>query len=163
MSQYSDLVHDSRLSTRFVAGNTIHTYLESTTVLNRRARRQKRVETWVRSKELGRGSFGIVWLERCPRDNNLRAVKEIAKKKIRKNAYHRELEAMIKFSHHRVCRCLHSEDLKLIAFSMTACLFNHLVGMTTRTRCSLPWSILYLGICRNTSSRRCQKMRLLGW
>ncbi|CAI7606307.1 unnamed protein product [Penicillium bialowiezense] len=101
MSQYSDLVHDSRLSTRFVAGNTIHTYLESTTVFNRRARRQKRVETWVRSKELGRGSFGIVWLERCPRDNSLRAVKEITKKKIRENVYHRELEAIIKFSHHR--------------------------------------------------------------
>ncbi|KAJ5353722.1 hypothetical protein N7541_006286 [Penicillium brevicompactum] len=101
MSQISDLVHDSRLSTRFLSDNTIHTYFESTTVFNRRARRQKRVETWVRSKELGRGSFGIVWLEQCPKEDRLRAVKEIAKKKIQKNAYHRELEAIVKFSHAR--------------------------------------------------------------
>lgn len=111
MSQISDLVHDSRLSTRFLSDNTIHTYFESTTVFNRRARRQKRVETWVRSKELGRGSFGIVWLEQCPREDRLRAVKEIAKKKIQENAYHRELEAIVKFSHARVCRRLHVEDL----------------------------------------------------
>lgn len=106
MSQISDLVRDSRLETQFLSNNTIHTYFESKTVLNRRARRQKRVEQWVRSRELGRGTFGIVWLEQCDQEDRVRAVKEIAKKEIQEKTYHRELEAIVKFSHPRVCPCL---------------------------------------------------------
>ncbi|CAG8015659.1 unnamed protein product [Penicillium olsonii] len=101
MSHISDLVRDSRLPTHFLPNNTIHTFFESSTASDRCARRQRRIEQWVRSRELGRGSFGIVWLEQCTEEDRVRAVKEIAKKEIREKTYHRELEAVVKFSHPR--------------------------------------------------------------
>ena len=53
------------------------------------------VENWYRDRELGRGSFGTVFLERSERDE-YRAVKDIAKNKNSRIAidYRRELMAM---------------------------------------------------------------------
>ena len=54
-------------------------------------------------KELGRGSFGTVWLERCIQGNSkeeVRAVKEI--QKVGSGDYFRELEAIALFSHTKV-------------------------------------------------------------
>ena len=54
------------------------------------------VTTWTRTKRIGRGAFGTVWLE-CNDKNGLRAVKEVAKESsgtpLRVD-YKRELEAL---------------------------------------------------------------------
>ena len=54
-------------------------------------------------KRLGRGNFGIVWLERCIHGDSkgkLRAVKQI--EKLESCDYNRELEAIAFFSHSKV-------------------------------------------------------------
>ncbi|KAH7146670.1 kinase-like domain-containing protein [Dactylonectria estremocensis] len=100
-----DLVHDSRLTTCFLPnGATQHTVYHQS-----RNRRPARVnETWYRQRELGNGSFGCVWLERCasgPAEGKLRAVKDIRKDPSLPVSYSRELEAMAKFSHERYVHC----------------------------------------------------------
>lgn len=65
---------------------------------------------WQRTKELGRGSFGVVWLEKCtsgPDLGQVWAVKELRKgtRTVSPVSYARELEAIAKFSLERVCRC----------------------------------------------------------
>lgn len=99
-----------------------------------RARQLRTEELWKREKCLGAGFNGVVWLERRvetasssgqptvdkdrSRGEELRAVKEIKKKQWgsagnennRHTAatFHRELEAMAKFSQEKVCRCFPS-------------------------------------------------------
>ncbi len=69
--------------------------------------RERVEERWQRTRELGRGSFGVVWLEKCasgPSSGQLRAVKELRKTQTsaRPKYYSKELEAIVKFSHKRV-------------------------------------------------------------
>ena len=69
--------------------------------------RERVEERWQRAKELGRGSFGVVWLEKCasgPSSGQLRAVKELRKSQAsaKSKYYSKELEAIVKFSHRRV-------------------------------------------------------------
>ena len=69
--------------------------------------RERVEERWERTRELGRGSFGVVWLEKCdygPSSGQLRAVKELRKTQAstRPKYYSKELEAVVKFSHKRV-------------------------------------------------------------
>ena len=88
-----DLVIDNhKLETEFFNGHVRHTTFSSDALGRRRA---EAVETWYRGRELGRGSFGTVFLERSKR-GKYRAVKEIVKER---NSpiiidYRRELIAM---------------------------------------------------------------------
>lgn len=109
MTQLSDLVRDAELQTRFHPEYTTHVYIETGPSAQQRA--VLREEQWKRQrKPVGNGSYGNVWLERCEsgqRDVVVRAVKEVdkiphASKQI---DYHRELEAIMRFSHQKVSRC----------------------------------------------------------
>lgn len=71
-------------------------------------RRGPEQERWVRQKMLGRGGFGIVWLEerelKSQTSYNSRAVKQLDIEKLRskKSDYVKELEALAKFSQAKV-------------------------------------------------------------
>ena len=100
----SDLVHDSRLPTEFVAQG-----IQNTTWAYRHTSGRRRVrqdELWRRQRKLGDGAFGRVWLETSvtgPAPGRLRALKVVRKdlNPIMVD-YTRELEAAAKFSHDRV-------------------------------------------------------------
>ena len=83
-----------RLDTEFFNGYVRHTTFQSDPPRGRR--RVKVVKKWYKTRELGRGSFGTVFLERSERGER-RAVKEIAKDKNSRTAinYRRELAAMV--------------------------------------------------------------------
>ena len=105
----SDSLLDSKLKTRFLNGRVRHTrYVQG----NSSRKRLQLEEDWIIEKELGRGSYGIVWLQsRRPATttdvelpHQLRAVKEIRKVAIGGNNWDciKELETIAKFSHPRV-------------------------------------------------------------
>ncbi|KAH6883515.1 hypothetical protein B0T10DRAFT_580503 [Thelonectria olida] len=77
-----DLVRDSRLTTSFLpSGATQHTVCR-VSHQSRHRRPAPINETWFRQQELGNGSFGCVWLEKCssgPATGRLWAVKEMRK------------------------------------------------------------------------------------
>lgn len=110
-----DLVHDSRLETRFADdGTTIHTFSEPNGV----HRRIHREEYWKRERCLGHGGYGQVYLEKCiagKRRGSIRAVKVIygQSHSFKPMAFNRELEAITKFSHDRVGQAS-SEDVVMI-------------------------------------------------
>lgn len=101
----SDLVRDSKLESVVFGDHTIHTkYISNPAAGQRRVRVE---EIWQRTKELGRGSYGVVWLEKCtsgPDSGKVRAVKELMKgtATMPSAGYARELEAIVKFSQERV-------------------------------------------------------------
>ena len=104
MDRVSDLVTDSKLEIQIFDSFTIQTqYVSNPHEGQRRARVQ---QIWQRSKELGRGSFGVVWLEECAEGHDkgqVRAVKEIRKDQTNASSnYNQELEAIAKFSQERV-------------------------------------------------------------
>ena len=82
-----------RLDTTFFDGHVQHATFHSDTALGQR--RVKVLENWYRDRELGRGTFGTVYLERSGK-GELRAVKEIAKDRNSQIGidYKRELAAM---------------------------------------------------------------------
>ncbi|KAI8667339.1 Autophagy-related protein 1 [Fusarium sp. Ph1] len=96
-----ELVRDSHLEATFHPNADIP---NKTTHLKYQGRRRPQQEKWVRQKMLGRGGFGIVWLEKRDPDSptayNFRAVKQldIAKIKSKRRDCVRELEALAKFS-----------------------------------------------------------------
>ncbi len=100
----SDLVRDSKLEARFPDNETtVHTYYVSSAIARRRKARVE--ERWVRQSQLGSGSFGVVWLEKCvlgSREGQTRAVKALTKGSPGSIDYGRELEAIAKFSHRKV-------------------------------------------------------------
>ncbi|KAK7225680.1 hypothetical protein V2G26_013683 [Clonostachys chloroleuca] len=101
-----DLVRDSRLDTTFDLNSRTVCHVSFITNLASRQRRVKTEVRWKRSKRIGAGGFGSIWLERCVEGGSLgqlRAVKEIAKQPDATHAvdYTRELEAIAKFSHER--------------------------------------------------------------
>lgn len=114
MPAVPDLVRDSKLQTRHIDGHTIHRYLEASSS----RRRIPREEYWKRERDLGHGSFGRVWLEKCVKGNNegqLRAVKMVRNLSNSSSAvdFNRELEAVAKFSNARVSRgLLHFKGLQ---------------------------------------------------
>ena len=87
-----------KLDTKFFADHVQHTTFRSDASQGRR--RVKVVKKWYRDRELGRGSFGTVFLERSEKERSekgeYRAVKEIAKDKNSRIMidYKRELTAM---------------------------------------------------------------------
>jgi hypothetical protein len=98
---FSDSVRDFKLDTELQDGQIIHTRYVTNPALGQWNSRVD--ERWHRTRELGRGAFGVVWLEACqagPSSGQVRAVKGM--KKAESPLWPRELEAVIKFSHTRV-------------------------------------------------------------
>ena len=105
-----DLVIDSELETVVQDDRVQHRFQERGT--SGKERKVVVVETWIRKRRLGSGSFGTVWLEHCdapatPGGPQVRAVKEIRIADESNVDYNRELLAIAKFSHAKV-----SEDLR---------------------------------------------------
>ncbi len=75
-----DLVRDSQLETTVSSDHTLQiVYVSNPATGQRRMRTEER---WQRTRALGRGSFGEVWLESCasgPSSGQVRAVKQIWK------------------------------------------------------------------------------------
>ena len=108
MARLPDLVQDSKLDATFVPIRdlTIHTYRASDPASRRRL--VSRSEHWKRQKKIGRGSYASVWLEKSIRGESrvqVRAVKQIdlSRNGPKHGFYNRELEAIAKFSHPKVC------------------------------------------------------------
>jgi hypothetical protein len=103
----SDLVRDWKLESIVDNNCTIQTrHISNPATGQWRSRVEER---WQRKKELGSGTFGIVWLEECtsgPSNGQVRAVKELRKgttpSSMSPTNFSRELEAIFKFSHERV-------------------------------------------------------------
>lgn len=103
-AKLSDLVADSKLEIEVFAEHTIQTAFNSNLAKGQRPTREQ--EKWQRTKQLGEGSFGIVWLEACTAGSSrgkLRAVKELKKPTTEGSSnYYKELEAIAKFSQEKV-------------------------------------------------------------
>ena len=82
-----------RLDTEFFSDHVRHTTFHSDAA--RGMRRVEVVKDWYREREIGRGSFGTVFLEKSE-NGEYRAVKDIAKKRNSRIIidYRRELKAM---------------------------------------------------------------------
>ncbi|VUC30519.1 unnamed protein product [Clonostachys rosea] len=108
--QLSDLVYDSKIETIVNGTCTEHAYHEPGRSLHERNRR--RIERWDREGTLGKGSFGVVYQERCRGSDKVRAVKEISKSLAvgEQLDYYRELEAITKFSNHKYSHCFVRSD-----------------------------------------------------
>lgn len=100
----SDRIIDSKIEVESFDGYTIQTRLVSNPATRQRPTRER--ERWQRTKKLGKGSYGVVWLEKCttgPSSGDVRAVKEFDKQIANMSIkYHRELEAIAKFSQEKV-------------------------------------------------------------
>jgi calcium/calmodulin-dependent protein kinase I len=103
MATIPDLVRVSKLDTQFCSNPdyTQHTqYVSGSTFRQRKIPKEER---WEKDKRLGRGSYGVVWLERCiygDSEGKVRAVKKV--RKVESSGYYRELEAIALFSHSKV-------------------------------------------------------------
>jgi hypothetical protein len=98
-----DLVRISKIETQFCSSPEYTQHVQYVSGSTSERRRVFKEERWKKERELGRGSFGVVWLEQCIQgDNNgkLRAVKKVQKLECKN--YHRELEAIALFSHSKV-------------------------------------------------------------
>ncbi|KAH7131079.1 kinase-like domain-containing protein [Dactylonectria macrodidyma] len=112
-SRISDLVVESRIEAAWDPEAEQTTQIRTAVGVSARRRRLKSEETWKRKRILGRGAYGTVWLEECiassgPRhgESDLRAIKEIHKRPhVSTSEFHRELEAIAKFSHDRFAHC----------------------------------------------------------
>ena len=100
MTSQSDLVLLSKLETQSLPDSKCTQHVKYVTGTSSRERRIRKEELWNKEKELGRGGFATVWLERCIRgddEGELRAVKQV--QKVETSDYNRELEAIALFSH----------------------------------------------------------------
>jgi serine/threonine protein kinase len=98
MTELSEIIDDFRLETQFSDDCLYHVYNECDPATGRRV--VKRREYWRRTRHLGSGGFGSVWLEECVdglQKGQKRAVKDIQCPRGRVN-YTRELEALARFS-----------------------------------------------------------------
>jgi len=104
LSGLPNIVLDAKLDVEFSSCGTTHSYDFSSSagppVLVK--------ETWSRKRRLGSGSYGTVWLESCtlgPKFGQSRALKVISipRSETDKVDIARELQALVKFSHKRVC------------------------------------------------------------
>ena len=97
-----DLVQLSKLDTQFSSEPEYTQHIQYVSGRTPRERRVRKEERWKREREIGRGSFGTVWLERCiygDSKGKIRAVKKVQKSE--SSNYYRELEAIALFSHSR--------------------------------------------------------------
>ena len=103
MPPIPDLVQISKLDTQFHSSPKYVQHVKHISGNTPRQRRIRKEERWNRVRELGHGSFGIVWLEQCiqgDRKEELRAVKKV--QKLESGDCYRELEAIALFSHAKV-------------------------------------------------------------
>lgn len=159
MTQISDLILDSQLDTYFLPDSTVNTHCESNPTGQRRV--INRSEHWQRQRKIGGGGFGTIWLEKCSsggqpdgliRNGSLQAVKQMAvDQQYGPIDYHRELEAIAKFSHKRVC-LLNAPFGQLTLThlnSMNDASSGRLGGTSQATSCISPWNglktAIYLG------------------
>lgn len=107
-AETSELVKDLELETKIINGCTKHFFYQRGT--SGTDRRRKLAEKWTRLRQLGSGSFGSVWLEKCERmvrkdAPDVRAVKQIKVGRDSGINITREIEALAKFSHNRYEPC----------------------------------------------------------
>ncbi len=98
-----DIVRVSKLVTEFLSDPECTQHVKHISDSTKKQRRVRKEERWKGEKQIGRGGFGSVWLERCIHGHNkgeLRAVKKITK--LEGCNYYRELEAIALFSHSQV-------------------------------------------------------------
>jgi serine/threonine protein kinase len=132
MAQRSDLVEVSRLTVSIQEDYVIQGKPFAT------------AELWHRERQIGTGSFGVVWLEKCvggPEPGALRAVKEVklANPSTESIDFARELEATAKFSQKQVRFYLPMEEGVIADYtSMNGILLNHLAGINVMTVFLLP-------------------------
>lgn len=168
MARLPDLVRDSKLETHFLSGvETVHTYHESDPTSRRRL--VPRSEHWQRERKIGRGGFGSVWVEKCTkghRNIEVRAVKQIEiDHGSARIDYNRELEAIAKFSHQKVCFISQLCPLQnlLINGSMSGVLLSHLDGTKVQNIYLLRWStlswVIYILTCILTHHYRNSKRK----
>jgi hypothetical protein len=143
----SDLVLDSKLQAEVFDDHTLQTnYISNPSIGERRVRVE---EKWQRTKRLGSGSYGVVWLEKClsgPNPGQLRAVKELSKNASHGSTldYRRELEAIAKFSQERVGSINRpiapapNADMRIISIEIV--LSARMAGSRTVAPFSLQWS-----------------------
>ena len=80
MALIPDLVQDSKLDTEFHPDLEQTRHVQYVSGSTPRQRRLRKEQLWKREKGLGRGSFGIIWLERCIQGDSkgeVRAVKKV--------------------------------------------------------------------------------------
>jgi hypothetical protein len=112
MPPIPDLVRISKLETQFCSSPEYTQHVQYVSGGMSERRRVRKEERWKKERELGRGSFGVVWLEQCIQGDNKgkeRAVKKV--QKLECNNYHRELEAIALFSDRKVSiliNCIHN-------------------------------------------------------
>ncbi|KAJ5590317.1 hypothetical protein N7450_004289 [Penicillium hetheringtonii] len=98
-----DLVADTRFRVKFGDGSIQRFTFRSSTLNGKYVRREEKADEWKGEKELGRGTYGSVWLHRCLTSEGpaeLQAVKKVNKRSL-SNAgisYVKELETIAKFS-----------------------------------------------------------------
>jgi len=112
-SALPELVRDTELKTDVTPGYCTHTFHETPSA--------PRKEVWKRTKQIGAGGFGTVWLETCTKGwgnatDKLRAVKVLqlpSGKDASPNIaqYGRELETLAKFSLPKVCGLIRHSTL----------------------------------------------------
>ena len=98
-----DLVQVSRLDTQFHSEPKYTQHVQYVSGSAPRQRKVRKEERWKRERAIGRGSFGIVWLERCIQGDSEREVRAVKKLlKLESSDYYRELEAIALFSYSQV-------------------------------------------------------------
>ena len=103
MTPISDLVQLSKLETRFHLDPEYTQHVQDVSGITPSQRKVRKEEKWKNERELGRGGFGVVKLQRCIQGDSkgkVRAVKKVPK--VESSDFYRELEAVALFSHSKV-------------------------------------------------------------
>jgi hypothetical protein len=144
-----DLVRDSKLETQIFTDHTVQTvYVSDPTTGQRCVPIEQR---WHVAEQLGSGSFGVVYLEKCvsgPALGQVRAVKQLRKGGSNASNYARELEAIAKFSHEKVRRFFRRQSYILTGDSIDTVSSAHSAGTRLIAPSSLPWNTFPLATCK---------------
>lgn len=154
MDGLAEFVLDAKLETLVVGNDTEHILYD--VAGTSRQRPLPRRERWKREKKaIGRGSYGIVWLESC--GTRQRAVKEIFMHRRRVNVTDcgRELEALCKFSRQKVSKQGFSEFSRTLILteyflSLRDVLLSRLGGTNLENLSFWQWSTSTMAISPNT-------------